>query len=110
MVSHSTPRSDAQKQTYTSVMPATRSRMQAVRGRNTEPELRVRRTLHSMGYRFRLQQKDLPDSRHRSASASKDCVGSWLFLARTWWMQTRQNTHEQRRHMARQDSTQPRTG
>ena len=34
--------------------------MAAVRGKNTSPELRVRRMLHSMGYRFRLHRKDLP--------------------------------------------------
>ena len=34
--------------------------MAAVRGENTAPELRVRRILHSMGYRFRLHRKDLP--------------------------------------------------
>lgn len=34
--------------------------MQAVRSKNTGPEMRVRRLLHSMGYRFRLHRKDLP--------------------------------------------------
>lgn len=34
--------------------------MAAVRGKNTSPELRVRRMLHSMGYRFRLHRKDFP--------------------------------------------------
>lgn len=34
--------------------------MAAVRGKNTLPELRVRRMLHSMGYRFRLHRKNLP--------------------------------------------------
>lgn len=34
--------------------------MQAVRSKNTEPELVVRRLLHSMGYRYRLHRKDLP--------------------------------------------------
>lgn len=46
--------------TYANVAPATRSRMQAVRGRDTDPEMRVRRALHAMGYRFRLHRKDLP--------------------------------------------------
>lgn len=41
--------------------PEQRSRnMSHVRGRNTKPELTVRRLLHSMGYRFRLHRKDLP--------------------------------------------------
>ena len=40
---------------------AERSRtMRAVKDRNTYPELRVRRLLHSMGYRYRLHRIDLP--------------------------------------------------
>ena len=34
--------------------------MSRIRGKNTRPELIVRRLLHSMGYRFRLHRKDLP--------------------------------------------------
>lgn len=45
---------------YVDVTPETRTRMQAVRGRDTNPELQVRRTLHALGYRFRLHRKDLP--------------------------------------------------
>lgn len=41
----------------------TRSRMMSgIRGKNTKPELMVRRYLHSKGYRFRLHRKDLPGS------------------------------------------------
>ncbi|WP_459720892.1 very short patch repair endonuclease [Sideroxyarcus sp. TK5] len=41
--------------------PTERSRvMSAVRGKDTTPELIVRRLLHSMGFRFRLHRKDLP--------------------------------------------------
>jgi DNA mismatch endonuclease, patch repair protein len=36
--------------------------MSRVRGKNTEPELVVRRGLHSKGLRFRLHRKDLPGS------------------------------------------------
>lgn len=36
--------------------------MSGIRGRNTGPELRVRRALHRLGYRFRLHRKDLPGS------------------------------------------------
>ena len=40
---------------------ATRSRMMAsVRSKNTRPEMRVRKTAHRMGYRYRLHRKDLP--------------------------------------------------
>lgn len=34
--------------------------MSRVKGINTTPELRVRRALHAMGFRFRLHRKDLP--------------------------------------------------
>lgn len=51
---------------------ATRSRMMSgIRGKNTLPEMTVRRYLHRQGYRFRLHRKDLPGcpdlvlSRHR---------------------------------------------
>lgn len=41
--------------------PEARSRlMAAIRGKDTGPELLVRRLLHSMGYRFRLHRRDLP--------------------------------------------------
>ena len=34
--------------------------MAAIRGRNTKPELVVRRLAHALGYRFRLYRKGLP--------------------------------------------------
>jgi DNA mismatch endonuclease (patch repair protein) len=34
--------------------------MAAIRGKNTGPELAVRRILHAMGLRFRVHRKDLP--------------------------------------------------
>lgn len=41
----------------------TRSRMMGnIRGKNTKPELVVRRLAHSLGYRFRLHRRDLPGS------------------------------------------------
>lgn len=40
---------------------STRSRMMAgIKGKNTKPELLVRRYLHLRGYRFRLHRNDLP--------------------------------------------------
>lgn len=40
---------------------AIRSRtMRAVTQKDTKPELRVRRRLHALGYRFRLHRRDLP--------------------------------------------------
>lgn len=34
--------------------------MAAIKGKNTKPEMIVRRLAHSMGYRYRLHRKDLP--------------------------------------------------
>jgi DNA mismatch endonuclease (patch repair protein) len=40
--------------------PATRSRMMSgIKGKNTKPELIVRRALHARGFRFRLHAKEL---------------------------------------------------
>jgi len=36
--------------------------MSAIKSKNTKPEIKVRKVLHSMGYRFRLHAKDLPGS------------------------------------------------
>lgn len=40
--------------------PARRRLMQAVKSKNTGPEIAVRSILHRLGYRFRLHRKDLP--------------------------------------------------
>ncbi|WP_439607064.1 very short patch repair endonuclease [Hydrogenophaga sp.] len=64
---------------YIQVAPETRRRMLAVRGQDTAPELRVRRVLHGMGYRFRLHRKDLPGTpdvvlpRHRKIVLVHGC-------------------------------------
>jgi len=43
------------------VDPATRSRMMSgIRGKNTKPELLIRKALHARGFRYRLHCKDLP--------------------------------------------------
>ncbi|MEP0708846.1 MAG: DNA mismatch endonuclease Vsr [Parvibaculum sp.] len=36
--------------------------MSRVRGRDTTPEMAVRRVAHALGYRFRLHRRDLPGS------------------------------------------------
>ena len=36
--------------------------MSRVKGKDTRPELRLRRLLHAQGYRFRLHRRDLPGS------------------------------------------------
>ena len=35
-------------------------RMSRVRGKDTKPEMKVRRLVHAMGYRYRLHRRDLP--------------------------------------------------
>ena len=43
------------------VTPDVRSRMMAgIRGKDTKPEIIIRRGLHALGFRFRLHAKDLP--------------------------------------------------
>ena len=43
------------------VTPEVRSRMMSgIRGKNTKPELLIRKALHAAGYRFRIHRKDLP--------------------------------------------------
>lgn len=43
------------------IVSSVRSRnMAAIRGKDTAPELAVRRILHAMGLRFRLHRRDLP--------------------------------------------------
>jgi len=45
------------------VSPARRSAMMAkIRGRDTKPEMIVRKAAHRLGYRFRLHRRDLPGS------------------------------------------------
>ncbi len=36
--------------------------MAAVKGKNTKPEIQVRKLAHALGYRFRLHRRDLPGS------------------------------------------------
>jgi DNA mismatch endonuclease, patch repair protein len=43
------------------VSPETRSRMMAgIRGKDTKPELAIRRALHKQGFRYRLHDRNLP--------------------------------------------------
>lgn len=37
-------------------------RMSLIRGKDTKPEMVVRRLVHSMGYRYRLHRRELPGS------------------------------------------------
>lgn len=73
------PKELESKPAYVDVASATRRRMQAVRRYDTAPEMQVRRTLHAMGYRFRLHRKDLPGTpdvvlpRHRKIVLVHGC-------------------------------------
>lgn len=45
------------------VSPETRSRMMSgIRGKDTTPEMQIRRRLHRLGYRFRLHVRKMPGS------------------------------------------------
>jgi len=44
------------------VDPARSAQMALVRGRDTKPEIRVRKALHAAGLRYRLHDKKLPGS------------------------------------------------
>lgn len=62
------------------VSPETRSRMMSgIRGKNTRPELAIRKFLFASGFRFRLHRKDLPGKpdvtlpRHRVAILVHGC-------------------------------------
>jgi DNA mismatch endonuclease Vsr len=52
---HQLPRPD-----FADVPDVRRRNLSAVRGRDTKPELVVRKLLHTMGYHYRLQRQDLP--------------------------------------------------
>lgn len=62
-----------------SVSPLRSSNIAAIRGKDTLPELTVRRMLHGLGLRFRLHRKDLPGRpdivlpRHRSVVFVHGC-------------------------------------
>lgn len=53
--------------------------MRAITKKNTKPEIRVRRRLHALGYRFRLHRRDLPGTpdivlpRHRTVIQVHGC-------------------------------------
>lgn len=44
----------------TEVDPARSRQMALVRSADTKPEMKVRRALHALGYRYRLHRRDLP--------------------------------------------------
>lgn len=57
------------------VEPALRSRMMSgIRGKDTKPEMLVRRFLHAHGYRYRLHRKDLPGKPDIVLSRLRVCI------------------------------------
>ena len=61
--------------------------MSRIRGKDTKPELVVRRLLHAMGYRFRLHRRDLPrrpDIWHLHPNCKDARIPK---TKRTWWQE-----------------------
>lgn len=48
--------------------------MQAIREKDTTPEMRVRKTAHRLGYRYRLHRKDLPGKPDLVFRSRKVCI------------------------------------
>ena len=76
---------------------ATRSRMMAgIRGKDTKPELVVRRGLHALGFRYRLHDRRLPGKpdivlpRWRAAIHINGCFWHGHHCALFRWPRTRQ--------------------
>lgn len=82
------------------VSPEVRSRMMAgIRGRDTKPELMLRRGLHAAGFRYRLHVQDLPGKpdmvfpRHRAVLFAHGCfwhghdchLFRWPSSRQDWW-------------------------
>jgi DNA mismatch endonuclease (patch repair protein) len=55
--------------------------MRAVKGKNTKPELAVRKLLSAMGYRFRLHRKELPGNPDVVLPGRRAAV----FVNGCWW-------------------------
>lgn len=66
------------------VADAVRRNMQANRGRDTKPELRLRSILHSRGLRFRVCQP-LPFDRRRRSDIVFTRVGLYVFVDGCFW-------------------------
>lgn len=48
--------------------------MSRIRGKNTTPELKLRKTLHSLGYRYRVNVRKLPGSPDIVLSKYRTCI------------------------------------
>lgn len=72
--------------------------MARIRSKDTKPELRVRRALHAMGYRFRLHQRALPGTPDIVFSSRKKVI----FVHGCFWHQ-HTNCIDGRMPVSRQD-------
>lgn len=64
------------------VSPEKRSQMMSgIKSKDTKPEIAIRRTLHRLGFRFRLHRKGLPGKPDNPTSLQCDHFCAWLFLA-----------------------------
>ena len=55
--------------------------MARVRGKDTGPEMRVRRLVHEMGYRYRLHRRNLPGVPDLAFSSRRKVI----FVHGCWW-------------------------
>lgn len=85
-----------------------RSRVMAkVKSRDTKPEKKVRSLLFSLGFRFRLCQKNLPGKPDIVLKKIQNRhFRSWLFLARARKLQKRPHSQKQRRILEKQNRIQ----
>jgi len=96
------------------VDPARSRMMAAVRGKDTRPEMLVRRRLHAAGLRFRLHRRDLPGrpdlvlTRHRTVVLVHGCFwhghacrGGRLPRTRTAWWAAKIERNRARDHAVR---------
>jgi len=56
------------------ITPARSANMSKVRGKNTKPEMAVRRAAHALGLRFRLHRRDLPGTPDLVFSGRKTAI------------------------------------
>lgn len=75
---------NAAESTPPAVSPAVRRNMQANRGRDTSPELAVRRRLHAMGLRYRVATP-LPFDRRRRGDIFFSRAGLYVFIDGCYW-------------------------
>jgi len=55
--------------------------MSRIKGKNTKPELLVRKFLHANGFRYKLHDKSLPGKPDTVLPKYKTVICEWLLLA-----------------------------